>query len=429
MFTGAVRDATNARYLYVSGSSPSALPAGYEPLYPISRDHKFGFISRSGKVIIEPQFDNIGEMSEGLLPVGIGIVFDDEWEGIVRDGKCGYLAEDGDFPITPQFSQAGSFSEGLAAVRSEGATGATLWGYIDRTGGIVIQPQYGEAWDFAGGVAWVGKRLVYGAIDREGNEVLPFRYDVLETYNCWFNDGLCFVKEGQYDPMGRGPTPSYYFVDKEGKVAIRVAGVDNAAFFDQGVCFARGGGLWGLINRKGEWVVTPRYHSCYTYGQGMAEVAHYSDIVTTFHGKKWIKRCYAKCVYTFSEGLALVEEGGRFGYIDDRGREIIGPQYEKAAFFVEGLAKVRIDGKYGYIDKQNNIVIKPQYDDASDFQEGLAYVKVRGKYGFIDKSGKMVIPPRFREVSQFKYALAPIYEGRKWGYINRAGKVIWRPTI
>lgn len=429
--------ANKAKYLYVSPSSPAVLPAGYEPLYPVSRNHKYGFISGDGRVVIKPQFDEIGEMSEGLLPVGTGITYDSEFHVAVKPGKWGYLGEDGGYAIEPQFAWASDFSEGLASVTPEGATAS---GCIDHTGRLVIPAQYGHIWDFSEGIAWAGKGELSGAIDRQGNEVLPYKYELCAihgTPNYWFKEGLTFVQEGSWHEAG---PVSRYFVDKEGKRALPGVEVGDAASFDHGVCFASEsrGGLWGLINRKGEWVVRPRYDSCYAFAPGMTEIVDYHSFNETAgfcpgsRTKRWVGfpgYTHGKCVYTFSEGLALVEKAGQFGFIDDRGNEVIIPQYEEAAFFVEGLAKVRVRGKYGYIDKQNNIVINPQYDDASDFQEGVAYVKVRGKYGFIDKSGKMVIPPRFREVGQFKYGLAPIYQGKKWGYIGRGGKVVWRPSI
>jgi hypothetical protein len=451
--TGAARGTANVKYLYVSPSSPAVLPAGYEPLYPISVKHKYGFISRSGKIVIKPQFDEIGEMSEGLLPVAVGIKRDSEAGVPVSNGKWGYLGEDGRYAIKPQFPFAGSFSEGLAPFAPRGARGGYEHrgyqgpmekGYIDRTGRMVIPPKYLGTVGFSEGVAWVSHDDLCGAINRRGDEVIPFKYDPEGTLGWWFRDGVAFVEEGSYDPEEERYHPRY-FVDKQGKRALPDARIDGALFFDHGVCLALAGGLWGLINREGEWVATPRYDSCTIYARGMTEAVRGRPFnETAGRGPDWYNKAWAaypqasgRYVYTFSEGLAVIGKGGRYGFIDDRGREIIKPQYDDAWFFVEGLARVRIRDKWGYIDKQNNVVIKPQYDDASDFQEGLAYVKVDGNYGFIDKSGKMVIAPRFREVGQFKYGLAPygserivpFGEGTKWGYINRAGKVVWSPTI
>ena len=72
---------------------------------------------------------------------------------------------------------------------------------------------------------------------------------------------------------------------------------------------------------------------------------------------------------------------------------VIPPQFDVAGYFSEGLASVKIGNKYGYIDKTGQVAIKPQFDEVEEFSEGLASVKIGDKYsyGYIDKSGQMVM--------------------------------------
>jgi len=64
--------------------------------------------SRTGSVVIIPQFESAGPFSEGLAAVEVGQ--DKGW-------KWGYIDNSGSFVIAPQFDYADGFSEGLAAVR------------------------------------------------------------------------------------------------------------------------------------------------------------------------------------------------------------------------------------------------------------------------------------------------------------------------
>ena len=68
-------------------------------------------------------------------------------------------------------------------------------------------------------------------------------------------------------------------------------------------------------------------------------------------------------------------------------------QFEFAKDFSEGVAAVKVGGKFGYNDKAGKIVINPQFDDAGEFSGGLAWVLVAGKQGYIDKDGKYVWNP------------------------------------
>ena len=92
---------------------------------------KWGYIDRSGRIVINPQFEEAGDFSEGLARVKMG-------------GKWGYIDRTGRFLINPQFEEAGDFSQGLARVKLGGK-----WGYVDRRGEIVISPQFSEASDFS----------------------------------------------------------------------------------------------------------------------------------------------------------------------------------------------------------------------------------------------------------------------------------------
>ena len=75
--------------------------------YPIQQNGKLGFIVKTGKIVISPQFDS------------------------------GYMGEDG------------CFSEGLATVQV-----GEKWGYIDKTGKFVIPPKFkGIPSLFDGGLA------------------------------------------------------------------------------------------------------------------------------------------------------------------------------------------------------------------------------------------------------------------------------------
>jgi hypothetical protein len=65
--------------------------------------------------------------------------------------KWGYIDKSGKIVIEPQFDWALHFTEGLAAVKVKGK-----YGFLDQTGKMVIQPQYHEARNLSEGLAPVG---------------------------------------------------------------------------------------------------------------------------------------------------------------------------------------------------------------------------------------------------------------------------------
>lgn len=101
------------------------------------------------------------------------------------------------------------------------------------------------------------------------------------------------------------------------------------------------------------------------------------------------------------------------------------------------LFPVKQGGKWGYINEKGTIVIKPQYDCAWDFTEGLARVQVGLKRGFIDPAGKMVLEPKYTMASAFNEGVAAVlvdtstfgttWNGGRWGLINAAGEWVMKP--
>lgn len=89
-------------------------------------------------------------------------------------------------------------------------------------------------------------------------------------------------------------------------------------------------------------------------------------------------------VFFFKDGVACVEEDGKFGYIDEKGEYVIEPKFECAMSFSEGRAVFFEGEKCGYIDKEGNVAIPAKYDAATAFENGHAKVKDFGKWHTID---------------------------------------------
>lgn len=149
----------------------------------------YGYIDKSGQMVIQPKYQFAENFSDGLAAVDNG-------------RNWGYIDKNGQMVIPPEFDSADPFSEGLAAIELN-----NKYGYIDSTGKIVIQPQYDLAFDFRGGLAVVGIDGKYGVIDKSGQLIIQPKYDMA------FNKSgdLIMVKvDGKYgyiDKSGRSIWP------------------------------------------------------------------------------------------------------------------------------------------------------------------------------------------------------------------------------
>lgn len=92
-------------------------------------------------------------------------------------------------------------------------------------------------------------------------------------------------------------------------------------------------------------------------------------------------------------------ENGKFGYVDEKGKEWIEGKYDYAEEFSEDLAVVQVGRYFGYIDRKGEIVIPLQYTQAAYFLQGRALVAKEELYGSSTrKTGKSF--PVFMNVSR-----------------------------
>jgi len=75
------------------------------------------------------------------------------------------------------------------------------------------------------------------------------------------------------------------------------------------------------------------------------------------------------------------------------------PGYDYAAPETERMRRVRKDGLYGFVDDKGREAVPPQFVRAEDFREGRAAVELpSGRMGAIDKSGRYIVPPEHEYV-------------------------------
>lgn len=249
----------------------------------------------------------------------------------------------------------------------------------------------------------------------------------------------------------------YGYIDEKGKVIIKPVYL-QAKQFAEGVAPVKiQEGIWGIINTKGEVTATwKNVDEIHEFSEGLAVVrqrAKYGYI----DKKQLVIPVKFDGAADFSEGLAAVciREGNtvmeklhnaQYGYIDKTGSLVIDCQFRSAGKFKEGVAPVSseaTDLRWGYIDKTSQYIIDAKFLTAREFSEGLAAVTVTlGKSGFIDHQGNLIIPPQYSWTYSFSEGLARVKVGEKiqfspfkvieegkYGYIDKTGRMVIEPVF
>jgi hypothetical protein len=192
---------------------------------------KTGFVDETGRLIINPQWDEAFPFKEGLAIVCVGECDFEHRVGyrlaknfrqipLEQTYKFGYIDENGKLAINPAFEEAQNFSEGLAAVCVGTGCYYSLdkkdkprkWGYIDKTGLMVIPVQFDEARDFKEGLASVSIGGKCGYVDKNGKFSINPQFDFADS----FENG--FARVGLKAPDKEDESKfKFGYIDKTGK--------------------------------------------------------------------------------------------------------------------------------------------------------------------------------------------------------------------
>jgi hypothetical protein len=334
--------------------------SSFDYLYPVFEDGSYDYIDKTGKVIIDGNFDTAEFFSEGL-----GVVS--------KDGKYGAVNINGDITVPLKYREMNLFSCGLSLVKNDEG----LYGYVDYHGNIKIPFSYSYARDFSENIAIVADDE-YGYftqfINRNGETIwegdlggIPYWGD--------FHDGYMRKGNAIYDINGKmliTNLPRFTMVE-----------IRSPSDFNEG------------------YATIPSYHKYFTDFE--------EEAMNFFSGENW----YYTYIDTsgvdafgktfdiagdFSEGLAVAGKDGKTGVIDTTGEfvfyfEGLYPWYE----YSDGLLKfsqyddIKKYYIYGFIDRNGEIALPAVYDIIHNgFIDGIALIEIDGKLAYINKQGEII---------------------------------------
>ena len=137
--------------------------------------------------------------------------------------------------------------------------------------------------------------------------------------------------------------------------------------------------------------------------------------------------------YTFAPGLynnraPVVNNAGKWGYIDSLGNQVIPFTYNDVRNFTGDLAPVKVDNKWGYINSAGVLISPAKYDDAQEFSEGMARVELNNRFGYLDNTGTEKISIQyFAAAPSFKEGVAGVGVSPDVNFIDKTGQIICAP--
>ena len=333
-----------------------------------SPEHKWGYISRAGKIAIDPIYDDLGDMRTPLIPANL-------------DGRWGCIDFNGQLKIEHRYKQIMSLtgSKVIALtfendwLLTDGTASGTDTLAVDRVVKVMQDKILTE------------KDGLMQVLDASGKPVLKQDYEKIKLAT----DGYYIVKDkglyGLLDENGTTVIGAKYTKLKPSEKKTYIARESDKDYL---IDLAEGK-EYGPYDRI-------RGHQGYSLLTYTGQQYQLVDLNT-----KAPRVITVEALEPVGAGLWKYRTGRRWGLMDAEGRKLIDAQYDLINRYSDGLVGVSKDDIWGYLDTSGQLQIPLQYVLIWDFHDGLARVIGERGVGFIDSSGHMVINDIFLEVRDF----------------------------
>ena len=397
-----------------------ALKRASDDLFIAKKGDNWGVLNGASKTIIPFNYSFIDTYGKDYLLVNTGGELSEM--GTIWGGQWGTMDKTGKVVIDVKYEDLQEMSDGLiCAYDGEG------WGFIDQKGKVIVPFKYGDASFFENGYAIVSYEWQIGVIDKQGNEVIPIKYDNIQALAhgmvSFFSDG----KWGYLDMKGNVVLPARY---EEASPFYFVQDNKNNNNKSSLVAVVKKNDLYGVINAQGIELIKPKYNFISamdsTDGKFEVELNEKYGMIDVFSGKEIIAPKYDGIVPS-TYGLITVDLNSKNGLFDEAGKMIIPiGKYDSFNWTEDGqFITVNTKNKWGVIDLNGQVIVPLIYDDRVFFSEGLARVQLKEKYGFIDASGKEIVSPKYYSAMSFKNNFATVINNEeKAGIIDKTGKEV-----
>lgn len=256
----------------------------------------------------------------------------------------------------------------------------------------------------------------YGVIDKKGNIIIPAEYSEIKIPNPEKGVFVCYQGENTkvLNERKEAILTEYNHIQP-----IRLKNISSDLMYEKSVLTYEKEGKRGLISFEGKEIAKPIYDEIDSlpYKEGTLTVKQNEKYgIINIKGNSLVEVKYDEVkvdeYYTEENGyryagyivLQKTQEGYRYGYIDNKGKEILPTEYNEITR-VTGIndndnaylicAK---NGQYGLMKKEETLLNHEyqsiQYDEANN----VFVIEKSRKYGIANISGEEIVPVKYNEI-------------------------------
>jgi hypothetical protein len=403
---------------FVDRNAKEVIPATYrvandfsEELAVIYEKSKWGVINKNGDVVVKAQYSRMGNFKEGKAWVNL------------NKGNKGYINKYGDLLFSGKYTRLTDFKDGIARVyvRKRG------WGLIDVKGNYILKPKKSfkkiEAFNEHGlAKVKIGKK--YRLINQEGKLVGKKAFGLIRD----FKEGHAVIRVQVLGSFRIGkPNLNFGFIDTIGELVTKEDFRQLQDFSEGRAVYTGEGSKRGYLNYKGEVVVNPQYFRAENFNNNRAVVweSYNKTGVIDTTGGIIIPVAYDK-ILGIKEGLALVRKNSwTYYFVHEDTKRHSPSDFRGASTFQNNMAPIQQGHKWGVINEKGLKTLTPKYAYIAPYQDGIAKVSVKSLLGVVDVDGKIIIDAKYEYIDYVGEGLFRVERGDKMGYLDMVGNWVW----
>lgn len=244
------------------------------------------------------------------------------------------------------------------------------WGYVNNKDKFIIKPVFESAESFlrvaAPGVvldvAKIKASGFWGYVSREGIYFIEPDYEYISNFG--IHSTAMARKGSTYTLFGVEKAYSENLRTDVLKAVILEKGFSSEFSFSmRGYGIAMKGGLYGLIDTKGQWAVPCEY-----------------DLVVQ------------------DGNIYRIEKDGLMGLVSLGGQIIFPCEYKSIKPFYNGVNLIAKPEGFGLALKDGTVILNAEYDSIDARSEDYLNLRKGGRLGICDRSGKILIPVEYSSV-------------------------------
>ncbi len=341
-FQGSAMIKFNGKYGYIDKTGKEIVPPIYDEvghkfndvgLVRVKLNNKYGFADKTGKEVIACIYEryNVSKGYIGTEPSMWG-----EYADVGLNNKMGILDKTGKI-IVPLEYDNGKKERDCFIVRK-----SKEYFVFNFDGKKIIEGIDQVKQSFLTKCLMVQKNKKCALFDVTGKQLTEFKYDEMnDGSNGFDNGGKGFIRVSMKDKIGK---TKWGFLNEKGNSITEVK-YDYVLEFQFGNDYAivKLNNKYGIVDSTGKVIVEPNKYDNIKEGASGGFLS--SGFIGVNIGAKWMPK--TKTAY---EDI----RGGKWGFIDMIGTEVIPLIYDDVELFKDGKAKVKKGKEEFYIDKNGN---------------------------------------------------------------------------